>query len=153
VIADEAAELSQKEQLTLCIRLVDNDMEIHKDPIELIHVPKTDSSTLTHAIKDSLVRLCLPLSCCRGQAYDGVANMSGHLTGVTAQIQKDVLSALFVHCFAHCTNLCLQAVGRACVPVRNALDLVMELSQLIRYSPKHSTLFAISTTAVMPWCT
>lgn len=72
VIADEATDLSQKEQLTLCIRSVVNDMEIHEDPVELIHVPKTDSSTLTHAIKDSLVRLCLPLSCCHGQAYDGV---------------------------------------------------------------------------------
>jgi len=68
--------------------------------------------------------------------------MSGHLTGVASQIQKDVLSALFVHCFAHCTNLCLQAVGCVCVPVWNALDLVMELSQLITYSPKRSTLFA-----------
>ena len=60
VIADEATDLSQKEQLTLCIRSVVNDMEIHEDPVELIHVPKTDSSTLTHAIKDSLVRLCRP---------------------------------------------------------------------------------------------
>ena len=71
-----------------------------------------------------------------------MANVSGHLTGLAAQIQKDVPSALFVHCFAHCMNRCLQAVGRAFVPVRNALDLVMELSQLITYSPKHSTLFA-----------
>ena len=78
VIADEATDLSQNEQLTLCIRWVDNDIEIHKDPVELIHVPKTDSSTFTDPIKDSLVRLCLPLSCCRGQAYDGAANMSGH---------------------------------------------------------------------------
>ena len=53
-----------------------------------------------------------------------------------------MLSALFVHCFAHCTNLCLWAVGRACVPVRNVFDLVKELSRLIRYSPKRSTLFA-----------
>jgi len=36
VIADEATDLSQKEQLTLCIRWVDNDMEIHEDPVELM---------------------------------------------------------------------------------------------------------------------
>ena len=67
--------------------------------------------------------------------------MSGHLNGVAAQIQKEFPSALYVHCLAHCTNLCLQSVGRQCIPVRDALDLVMELSQLIRYSPKRSTLF------------
>ena len=56
-------------------------------------------------------------------------------------IQKEFPSALYVHCLAHCTNLCLQGIGRQCVPVRDALDLVMELSQLIRYSPKWSALF------------
>ena len=79
-------------------------MKLHQDPVEPIHVPKiADSSTLMDGIKDSQVRPCLLLSCCCGQAYDGAANMSGHLTGVAAQIQKDVPSALFVHCFAHCT--------------------------------------------------
>lgn len=114
---------------------------IHEDPVELIHIPKTDSNTLTSAMKDSLIRLCLPISQCRGQAYDGASSMSGHLNGVAAQIQKEFPSALYVHCLAHCTNLCLQSVGRQCIPVRDALDLVMELSQLIRYSPKRSTLF------------
>ena len=141
VIADEATDISNKEQMTVCIRWVDEDFLIHEDPVELIHLPKTDSNTLTSALKDSLIRLCLPISQCRGQAYDGASSMSGHLNGVAAQIQKEFPSALYVHCLAHCTNLCLQSVGRQCIPIRDALDLVMELSQLIRYSPKRSTLF------------
>ena len=68
--------------------------------------------------------------------------MSGHLSGLAARITNDVLTAIFVHCFAHCTNLCLQTVGRQCVPVRDALDLAMEISQLISYSPKRSSLFS-----------
>ena len=67
--------------------------------------------------------------------------MSGHLNGVAAQINKDVPTALFVHCFAHCTNLCLQSVGRECSSIRDALDFVMEVSQLIRFSPKRLSLF------------
>lgn len=89
-----------------------------------------------------MVRLCLPLSQCRGQAYDA---MSGHLNGVAAQIERVAPAAVFVHCFAHCTNLCLQTVGHQCLPIRDALDLVMELSKLIRYSPKRSTLFSNTT--------
>ena len=141
LIVNEATDISNKEQLNIFIRWVDNNFEIHEDPIELIHVQKTDSTTLTGTIKDCLIRLCLPVSQCRGQAYDGASNMSGHLHGVAAQLQKEVPSALFVHCLAHCTNLCLQSVGRECVPVRDALDLVMCVSQLIRYSPKRMTLF------------
>ena len=141
IIADEATDVSNKEQLTLCVRWVDKELVIHEDPLELIHVPKTDSNTLTSVLKDCLIRFCLPISQCRGQAYDGASNMSGHLNGVAAQIEKVVPAALYLHCFAHCTNLCLQTVGRQCAPVRHALDLVMGISQLIRYSPKRTTLF------------
>ena len=97
-----------------------------------------------------MIRLCLPVSQCRGQAYDGASNMSGHLHGVAAQLQKEVPSALFVHCLAHCTNLCLQSVGRECVPVRDALDLVMGVSQLIHYSPKRMTLFQALQSQLAP---
>ena len=67
--------------------------------------------------------------------------MTGHLNGVAAQIKKDVSAALFLHCFAHCTNLCLQSIGRQCAPLRHALDLVMGISRLICYSPKWTTLY------------
>jgi len=141
LIVDVATDVSNREQLAVCIRWVDKEFNIHEDPVELIQVPKTNSLTLTGTLKDCLIRLCLPISQCRGQAYDGASNMSGYLNGVAAQIQKNVPSALFVHFSAHCTNLCLQSVGRQCVSIRDALDIVMEISQLIRYSPKRTTLF------------
>ena len=80
--------------------------------------------------------------------------------GVAAQIEKDVPAALFLHCFAHCTNLCLQTIGRQCAPVQHALDLVMGISQLIHYSPKRTSLFLSlqsqlssgSTTTLKPLC-
>jgi len=63
------------------------------------------------------------------------------LKGFTARIEKDVPAVLYLHCFTYCRNFCLQSVGRKCVVVRDALDLVMEISQLIRFSPKRCTLF------------
>ena len=53
IIADEATDITQKEQLWLTIRSVDNNFRIHKDLVELIQVPKTDSETLFTVIKDS----------------------------------------------------------------------------------------------------
>ena len=87
-----------------------------------MQVPKTDSATLTGFIKDSLVRHSLPLCQCYGQAYDGASNMSGYISGVSAQIQECEPKALYVHCLAHCTNLCLQTVAREVELVRNALN-------------------------------
>ena len=141
ILADEASDLSHREQLCLCIRWVDNDFEIHEDFLELIEAPKTDANTITMLLKDSLVRHCLPISNCRGQGYDGASTFRGHINGVAAQIESIEPAALYVHCFAHCTNLCLQTAARQCATIRDALDLVMEMSQLIRFSPKRLSLF------------
>ena len=92
LIVDVATDISGKEQLAVCIRWVDDQFTIHEDPVELINVPKIDSNTLTHAVKDCLTRFSLPITQCRGQAYDGARNMSGYLSGVAAQIENDVRS-------------------------------------------------------------
>ncbi len=135
LIADEATDIGHKEQLCMTVRWVDDALQIHETPLELIQVPMTDANTLADVIKDSLIRFALPISQCRGQAYDGAANMSGHVSGVATRIQEIEPTAVFVHCLAHCTNLCLQSLGKQSLCVREALDLVMELSQLIRFSP------------------
>ena len=123
---------------------------IHESPVELINIPITDAATITTVIRDSLTRLGLPLSQCRGQAYDSASNMSGHISGVAARIEEAEPTAIYAHCLAHSTNLCLQAVGRQSSPIREALDLTMEVSQLIRFSPKRSSLFESLQAQVCP---
>ena len=125
LIADKATDVANKEQLCMTIRWVDKSFEIHETPVDLINVPKTDSETLTKVIKDSLLRLSVPIAQCRGQAYDGASNLSGHISGVAARLLRVEQSAIFVQCFAHCTNLCLQTLGRISQCVHNALELVM----------------------------
>ena len=115
---------------------------IHEDFIGIVHVPDTTAATLTAIIKDVLIRCVLPLDNCRGQAYDGTSNMMViRLTGVAKQIQNKYPAALRVHCLAHCLNPCLQDAAKKCKPIRAALDNVMELTQLIRYSPKRTLVF------------
>lgn len=141
IMADEATDISHNEQMGVAIRWVSSSYEIQEEPIGLIQVPKTDSETLTSALKDVLIRCVLPLSQCRGQAYDGAANMAGHVSGVAARIKSEQPSALHVHCLAHCLNLCLQDASRTCTIVRDTLDIVTELAKLIRNSAKRSSLF------------
>ena len=43
-------------------------VSIHESPVELIHTPSTDSSTLTMMITDCLLRITLLIGQCRGQA-------------------------------------------------------------------------------------
>ena len=76
--------------------------------------------------------------------------MSRHISGVAVHLQQLESTAIFVHCFAHCTNLCLQTLGRQSQCVHNALELVVGISQLIRYSPKRSSLFDTLRSQVSP---
>ncbi len=82
IIADEATDVIHTEQLNLSIRWVNDNYEVHEDPIGLCRVPDTKAETLFKVIKDLLIRCNLPLALCRGQAYDGAANMQGRRTGV-----------------------------------------------------------------------
>lgn len=92
-------------------------------------------------IKDVIVRCSLPLSRCIGQAYDGASNMSGVRNGVQALVKKEVGHCLYVHCFAHSLNLSVQEVTKKCELLRNCMDFIYQLVQLIKYSPKRLTLF------------
>lgn len=142
VIADEATDVASNEQMSIVIRWVSDTYEVHEDPIGLFKVPNTRAETLFTIIKDVLTRCNLSMSLCRGQAYDGASSMQGKRSGVATRIREEHPAAVPLHCFAHCLNLCLQDASRKLVYVRDALFLVREISNLIRYSPKRLTLFS-----------
>lgn len=88
-----------------------------------------------------MLRYQLPLGQCRGQAYDGASNMSGHVSGVAARLQQEEPTAIYVHCLAHSLNLCLQTLTKHVRPIKEALDLAQELGIFIDLSPKRSQIF------------
>ncbi|XP_043227758.1 zinc finger MYM-type protein 1-like [Amphibalanus amphitrite] len=136
VMADETTDTLMNEQFSLSIRWVDDKLDIHEDPVEFIMAEDTSGEALANHIKDALIRMQLPLQNCRGQAYDGAANMRGRIKGVSTRLQKECPSALYVHCLAHCTNLALQEASRKCKIIRNALDITNQITIFVRNSPK-----------------
>ena len=67
--------------------------------------------------------------------------MSGVRNGVQALMKKESDLCLYVHCFAHSLNLCVQEVTRKCEILRNRLEFISQSVQLIRFSPKKLNLF------------
>ena len=86
IIADEATDVVHTEQLNVSIRWVNDNYEVYEDAMGLCRVPDTKAGTLCTLIKDLLVRCALPLEFCRGQAYDGAANMQGSRIGLATRI-------------------------------------------------------------------
>ncbi len=142
VIADEATDVACREQFNLSIRHVNDDYVVSEDSIGLFSLPNTKAETLFMVLKDMLTRCNLPLSLCRGQAYDGAATMQGKRKGLAKLVRNEVPAALPVHCLAHSLNLCLQDAGRQVQLLRDTIDLIREIVKLINYSPKRKHLFS-----------
>ena len=98
VVCDEATNVTFGEQLNLSIRWVSDSYEVHEEPIGLFCLPNTMAETIFSVIRDLLIRCEVPLQLCRGQAYDGAANMHGKQSGVAAKMLDDNLAAIPVHC-------------------------------------------------------
>ena len=141
IIADEATDVCHNEQMSLSIRWVDHSYEIHEYTLGLIQLPNTKAQTIFLTIKDVLIRCSLLFNRCRGQAYDGASNMSGINNGVQALFKAEAKQALYVHCLAHSLNLSLKDVTNTCEVIRDVLNFIYELTQLIKMSPKRLTLF------------
>ena len=78
ILADETADITNSEQLSISIKWVNESYGVCGDFIGLVHVPRITSDVITGAIKDVLFRCSLPQVQCRGQCYDGASNMMGH---------------------------------------------------------------------------
>ena len=141
IIADEATDIKRNEQMSLSIRWTDEEYKVYEECIGLMQLPNTKAQTIFNMIKDLLIRCSLPLSQCRGQAYDGAASMSGVTNGVQSLVKKVENRALYVHCLAHNLNLSVQKTKQQCEVIRNVMEFLSDLLQLITYSPKRLALF------------
>lgn len=111
ILADESSDVSQKEQLALCLRYIEGKTgKIVERFIGLVHVGDTTSLSLKNAIVSLLVEHSLSPSKIRGQGYDGASNMKGEIHGLKTLIKQDTPSAYYVHCFAHQLQLTLVAI-------------------------------------------
>lgn len=67
--------------------------------------------------------------------------MSVVRNGVQALFKQEESRALYVHCLAHNLNLCIQRTTKQCDLIRNVMDFMHDLIQLITFSPKRHALF------------
>ena len=86
ILADETRDVQNKEQLTTCIRWVDDQLDIHEDFIGLVYVEQSNAKSLYLAIKYVHIRCSLPLWRGRGQGLDGAANLMGDLRGLAIRV-------------------------------------------------------------------
>ena len=108
VFADEATDVSSKDQMPLVLRFVNKEGNIREDFIMFI---LCENGVSGEAIADSIVseirNLSLDMNNCCGQGYGGAGNMAGKYQGAAARIQRQYPLANYVHCASHRLNLCI----------------------------------------------
>lgn len=87
-MSDEAADISNKENLSVVIRFLDSTKTIREEVVGFyLCEDGTTGATIKGLIIVALADLVLSMDCCRGQCYDGAENMSGRLNGASSLIQ------------------------------------------------------------------
>jgi len=127
-MADEVTDSSNKEQVVICLRIVDEQFEPHEEFVRMYQVDSIKSSSIVEVWKDTIVRLNLALSNCQGQCYDRAANMAGIQNGVAAQICAEEPRAMFLHCYGHALNLATNDTVKNNKILRDVLDTVFEIT-------------------------
>ena len=87
IIADETVDVSNKKQLVICIRWIDDCFVIHKDFIGMHLLERTNADQVVAILKNALLRINLNTQRARGRCYDGAATKTGEKTGVAIQIK------------------------------------------------------------------
>ena len=142
VMLDETPDISCSEQISVCFRKVTEQFDVEELFFGFYKTESTTSSTLYSCLLDCLRRFDLKIKDCRGQCYDGAANMSGSLGGLQTLFRADEARCVFVHCRAHNLNLVAQDSINSQVQFKNVMDLVQSFVAFARGSPKRLACFS-----------
>ena len=139
IIADESADISKKEQLSVSFRTVSDRYEIMEDFIGVMHCSRgLSADALLDYVKDILLRCGLDKANLVGMGFDGPSVMK--------KLARDVkeyagAQALYVHCLAHCTELIIKDAVEVSHLLSDALDLCQDLYAFVGAYPKRVLLF------------
>lgn len=136
ILLDETSDYSRMEQVSVCFRIVSEDLVSSEYFLGFYATASTTAEALCSLVKDVLLRFNLPIEKLRGQCYDGASNVAGNLSGLQTRIREIEKRALFVHCKSHNLNLCVQDALELVFVARKFIGLVKDLINFVRDSPK-----------------
>ncbi|CAH1714311.1 unnamed protein product, partial [Aphis gossypii] len=141
IIADETADISGIEQLSLCARYYNSDDgKMHEDFLKFVPIYEVNGRNLANIIVEELKNMNIEVNNLRGQGYDGAAVMSGKMNGVAVLVKKEYPTALYIHCSSHNLNL---SISYSCnIPeIRNTMGTI-ESGYLFLNTPKRQIVFS-----------
>ena len=138
LLADETKDVSKAEQVAIILRYVDiNTASVYERFLTCVPAECLTAQGLSSYILETLRKYELEPKCIVSQGYDEASVMSGCLTGVQTQIKEVAPHALYIHCNAHCLNLCLVDSAKAVCGASEFFGLLETLYVFLSTSKCH----------------
>ena len=125
IMGDKYTDISNLEQLSMCLRTVSDNLEIQEDFLGFYELNNINSNSTVHAIKDVLLRSNISLQSCQGQTYDNASNMMGEKSGKSTD----------THCHRHSLSLVVKDLTSPYEVLFNTMSTIGEICVLVKYSP------------------
>ena len=121
LMADEV-ESHHTEQLPICLRFVDKECNIREEFLEFDKYEQRNGESVFKETMRIIEKNNLNIEFCRGQGYDGAANMSSQTVGMQKPVKDLCKKGVYTHCCSH--NLSLVVVLARKIPVvHKVLDI------------------------------
>ena len=130
ILAHEATDVGNTQQIVTCIRWVTMDLEVKEDFTDLVPLQRAQADVIAMAMKDVLI------SNAKDRCYDDCSTMVGSKKGVATIIKQSQLNCLLIYCYCHTLNLAVGDVIKNFPLLKKSLEDAYELTKLIKYSPK-----------------
>lgn len=150
ILADEAADISNIEQMLVVIRFVDQHSVIREEFLSFIPCKLgLSGESIAKTLIETMTKLDLNMTLCHSQGYDGAGNMAGICSGAAVRIQQQFPKANYVHCGSHLLNLCVASACNIQV-VQNMMNHVRVVSQFFNAHPKRFDLLQTTVKELLP---
>ena len=150
ILADEACDITSKEQMALCVRFLNDERKIEERFLAFVECGYGQSGeAISKTILETLNLLKIDMKNCRGQGYDGTGAMAGSVRGVAKRISDIYPAALYCHCCSHKLNLCVCRMIRIEL-VRNTFDVSRMIADLLTDHAKEKRLYESTAKELYP---
>ena len=139
ILADECTDVATHEQMSICIRFVDEESSepiIREEFLGFVKLDRADAVSISEAIIGFLKENNLDMNNLRGQGYDGASVMAGRVCDVSTKICQLQPKALYQHCRAHNLNLVISSSCKQVPDIRNLFDSIGSLTWFLGASAK-----------------
>lgn len=134
ILADESADISGVEQLSVGVRFVDENNSVREEFIGFTELTSMTAVGISSAILEVCENNGLNMQKLVGLGFDGCATMAGRENGVQKIIREKYNKALFFHCASHRLNLVVNDLNKI-QEVQHSVDLIKKVITFFRESP------------------